>query len=110
MGKYLDILKRAGLYDKNDINDKSPSAVSAAAPVTPFWSYKSFLSYYLRSGISLSRPYSSRPLATVCRGRKALPGDMGQSGASPRLDVGRPVRPAHPARQAAPILSTALPL
>jgi hypothetical protein len=24
MGKYLDILKQAGLYDKNDIDDKSP--------------------------------------------------------------------------------------
>jgi hypothetical protein len=25
MGKYLDILKQAGLYDKNDIDDKSPT-------------------------------------------------------------------------------------
>jgi hypothetical protein len=25
MGKYLDILKRAGLYDINDFNDKSPT-------------------------------------------------------------------------------------
>jgi hypothetical protein len=33
MGRYLDILKRAEPYDKNDINDKSPSA---AALVIPF--------------------------------------------------------------------------
>jgi hypothetical protein len=33
MGKYLDILKQAGLYDKNDINDKSPPPTT---PLPPF--------------------------------------------------------------------------
>jgi len=32
MGKYLDILKQAGLYDKNDINDKSPSVTASVIP------------------------------------------------------------------------------
>ena len=86
MGKYLDILKRAGLYDKNDINDKSPSAVSAAAPVTPFWSYKSFLSYYLRSSVEacyvkwgkLNRLGIARQCEAAIRARQ--PGEPGLPG------------------------------
>jgi hypothetical protein len=40
MGKYLDILKQAGLYDKNDIDDKNPYDINdkstSVSSVTPF--------------------------------------------------------------------------
>ena len=32
MGKYLDILARAGVYDINDINDRTPPPVAPGAP------------------------------------------------------------------------------
>ena len=38
MGKYLDLLDRAGLYDINDQRRQK----------SPLWSFKSFWSYFLR--------------------------------------------------------------
>src|SRR5262245_52493264 len=41
------------------------------------------------------------------RGRQALPRQVGRAGGIAGLDFGGPVRPAHPARKATPVLSAA---
>jgi hypothetical protein len=52
MGKYLDILKRAGLYDINDRNDQSPPQRLHKSEEPQLhgylWSFKSFMSYLRR--------------------------------------------------------------
>ena len=94
MGRYLDILDRAGICDISDQSDKSP----------PFGRLNRFCRTFSALEGPLPRARSGRPLAARRRGRPSLPRPLGRAGGGARLDGHGFVRPPQAAGEAAPEL------
>ena len=82
MGKYLDILDRAGICDISDQSDKSP----------PFGRLNRFCRTFSALETRCPDLVPAAPLAGRRRGRPALPRPLGRAGGGARLDRPRPVR------------------
>ena len=100
MGKYLDLLDRAGLYDINDQNDKSPPF----GRLNRFCRTFSALETRCPELVPVDRWQARR------RGRPPLPRPLGRAGGGARLDRPRPVRPPQAAGDATPELQPPVPI